>query len=72
MATLSPKGLALVRAVRHAFQPTDADRLRLASVLWLRLPTSGCRTRRAAHHPPPARPALLQRGFPEPASRRRR
>jgi hypothetical protein len=33
MSTLSPKGQALVRAVRRAYQPTDADRERLLGQL---------------------------------------
>jgi hypothetical protein len=33
VSTLSPKGRALVRAGRRAFQPTDADRVRLLNAL---------------------------------------
>jgi hypothetical protein len=33
MSTLSPKGRALVRAGQRAFQPTDADRVRLLNAL---------------------------------------
>jgi hypothetical protein len=43
MSTLSPRGLALVRASRRAFQPTDADRTRLLAALHLRLGRPGCR-----------------------------
>jgi hypothetical protein len=51
MSTLSPRGDALVRAGRRAFQPTDADRVRLFGALSFRLGRLGCRPTWARRRP---------------------
>jgi hypothetical protein len=55
MATLSPRGRALVRAGRRALQPTDEDRVRLMSALTFRLGAVPCRPRWARCRPRPLR-----------------
>ena len=55
MSTLSPRGHALVRAGRRAFQPTDADRVRLLGALSFRLGKLGCRPTWARWRPRPLR-----------------
>jgi hypothetical protein len=61
MSILSPRGRALVRAGRCAFQPTDADRLRLLGALSFRL-GSTCRPAWVRYRPRPMRTALRWRG----------
>jgi hypothetical protein len=62
MATLSPRGHALVRAGRRAFQPTDADRVRLLGALSFRLGRPGCRPTWDRWRPRPLRAESRWRG----------
>jgi len=55
MSTLSPRGRALVRAGRRAFQPTEADRVRLLGALTSRLGALPCRPTSVRCRPQPLR-----------------
>ena len=62
MSILSPIGRALVLAGRRAFQPTDADRLRLLGVLSFQLGILRCRPAWVSCRPRPMRKASHWRG----------
>jgi hypothetical protein len=63
MSPLSARGRALVRAGQRAFQPTEADRVRLLGALSFRLVPLPCRPTWVRCRPRPTHPAIRRRGW---------